>query len=94
MANPSADISHLDGLIARLSCSLTGEDVKSGWCEQARVGMLDYFRALRTDVIAGRPNPALVGVVRGLDAWGVLESELAEECLRVSKELRDAGCAE
>ena len=51
--------------------------------------MLKFFEDLRLKVIAGETLPYL-GIVRGLDHWGIGGGELFQKAAEVDHELRES----
>jgi hypothetical protein len=69
----------LDDIIERLSGPLPEAELRHGWTEQSRKAMGIFFTRMRGDVVAGKDLksfPEYVGLVRGLDHWGIGGGEL------------------
>jgi hypothetical protein len=74
-----AFVAKLDTLIEWLSKPLTAEDTRHGWRDQSRSAILNLVEEMRADALRGRELrsvPHYVGVVRGLDHWGISGGDL------------------
>jgi len=78
----------ISAIIAQLVSPLTAEEAASGWSEKSKSGVLPFFENLLIDVQAGHPIP-YIGIVRGLDAWGVEGGSLYEQIMHVSAALNE-----
>jgi hypothetical protein len=81
-------ITNINELIGELSSPLRPDEVAHGWCKASQEAMLQFFEDLRQKVIAGEQLPYL-GIVRGLDHWGVSDGELFRKASEVDHELRE-----
>ena len=90
----SSEIESLNFILSRLAQGLTEQDRNHFWTEEARFGILKYFENTKASISDGKKCPAINGLIRGLDAWGISSGELFENCLAANGKLRDAGHAE
>ncbi|UBX47486.1 hypothetical protein LDO51_09755 [Providencia alcalifaciens] len=88
------EMESLDKIINELSNPLSKDDCAHSWTEESRMAILKYFQTTRSEIKAGNKSPAIKGLVRGLDAWGVSSGSLWEQCMAVNHKLRVAGHAE
>ncbi|MCQ3831157.1 hypothetical protein HXX02_17120 [Microbulbifer elongatus] len=88
------EMDSLDKIITELANPLRTEDCVHSWTEESRVAILKYFQETRSEIKAGNKCPAIKGLVRGLDAWGISSGTLWEQCMAVNHKLRVAGHAE
>jgi len=75
----------LSQLIARLCSPLSGNEMADGWTTKSKTAIANYFRKVKEG-----SEKANIGLVRGLDAWGVSSGSLFDECLSVNRTLVDA----
>ncbi|MBU2113395.1 MAG: hypothetical protein KKE94_06425 [Gammaproteobacteria bacterium] len=89
----SSEIESLNCIINILAQGLTQEDRNHCWTDDARIGIHNYFESTKSDISNGKKCPAINGLIRGLDSWGISSGELFESCLLANRKLRDAGHA-
>lgn len=77
----------IDDLIESLSLPLSSDDVRHGWSEPSQTAMLRFFEDLRLRVAADENLPYL-GILRGLDHWGVIGGALFHKVAEIDYELR------
>lgn len=78
-------------IMDRLSKPLAELERGSGWTEESRVSMLEFFRRLKHDIETGRAVEDVAeyrAIVRGMDCWGVVQGELLEEAAAISSLIR------
>jgi hypothetical protein len=80
-------VTNINELIDELSLPLRPEEVAHGWSEPSQAAMLKFFEDLRQRVIAGE-QLGYLGIVRGLDHWGISGGELFRKAAEVDHELR------
>ena len=80
-------IEKIDAVIAELAAPLSGVEAADGWTNEAKLGILKFFQNLREQIDTGEEIP-YVGLVRGLDAWGVERGgALYENAMEIAQEL-------
>ena len=77
----------VDQIISRLSEPLPEEEIKNGWSETSQKAMLSFFRDLRIKLSQGEVLPYL-GILRGLDHWGVEGGEIFHLVAQLDHQLR------
>lgn len=77
----------IEDLIQKLSTPLQPDELAHGWSESSQKAMLEFFEDLREKVLAGETLPYL-GIVRGLDHWGISGGQLFQKAAEVDHELR------
>jgi len=83
----SQDLKEIDAILLRLNSPLKEDDVKNGWSAESQKVAATYFETLKSAFISGSALPSL-GIVRGLDHWGVTGGDLLEDLARVTNKLR------
>jgi hypothetical protein len=83
-------VRNINELIDELSLPLEPEEVSHGWSEHSQTAMLKFFEDLRQRVIAGE-QLSYLGIVRGLDHWGINGGELFRKAAEVDQQLRTVG---
>jgi hypothetical protein len=78
----------LNALIAELSAPISPAEVACGWGQESKQAIKSYFSEVRRCYAAEHPLPAL-GVIRGLDAWGISSGYLCQQCIHVTLKLRE-----
>jgi hypothetical protein len=76
----------LDSVIERLSQGLSEAEIRCGWTEESREAMHRFFDQMRSDATTGKELksfPQYVGLVRGLDSWGIAGGELFEAAVKI-----------
>ena len=79
-------LERLDNILERLSMPLPEAEVQQGWTEQSRDAMRTFFLQMRSDAAARKDLksiPHYVGLLRGLDHWGIAGGELFEAAARI-----------
>ncbi len=91
MENRNQILKELDFLIARLSGSLTEQDLDCGWTPQSQKALLTCFEKIKGEA----ENEKVVKrfkisgqLVRGMDHWGVVKGELLEAAARIENLLK------
>lgn len=92
MSISSETLKKLNALIAELSAPVIPVDVKSGWDSESKQAIKRYFSEVRRCYEAEHPLPSL-GVIRGLDAWGISSGDLFDQCIYVTNKLRDESAS-
>lgn len=77
----------VDEIISKLSGHLSDDEVRNGWSEISQSAMLTFFRDLKTKLCKGEQLPYL-GIVRGLDHWGVQGGEIFSLAAQLDHKLR------
>ena len=78
----------VDEIILKLSGQLPEEEMKQGWSETSQDAMLTFFRDLRIKLSNGESLPYL-GILRGLDHWGVEGGEIFHLVAQLDHKLRE-----
>lgn len=86
MTTPSIE-QQLHEILTVLSVPPTSEEEIDGWSNESKNAAYKYFSELHTAFASGATLPPL-GIVRGLDHWGVVGGELLESIARVTNQLR------
>lgn len=88
MSTSSEMLDKLNAVIAELSAPISPAEVESGWTKESKQAIKSYFSEVRRCYVAVHPLPSL-GVIRGLDAWGISSGDLFQQCIHVTLKLRD-----
>lgn len=80
-------VSEIDALLEKLHQGFDANDLANGWTEQSQRVAIKYLSDLKSALISSRDLPPL-GIVRGLDHWGVTGGDLLESIARVTNKLR------
>lgn len=80
----------IDQIVETLSGPLPSEELKNGWTEKSRMAMCDFFKDLQSKLSNDQPIPYL-GIVRGLDHWGVSGGELFRSVSEIDYKLRHSN---
>jgi hypothetical protein len=75
-------------MVEKLSVPLDAEEVSNGWTEESRLAMLTFFKDLQIKVASQQLS--YLGILRGLDHWGVNRGELFRSAAEIDYELRNA----
>jgi hypothetical protein len=87
-------LARIDVMVAELSKPVSAGDRRDGWTDASRDVMHAFFQQMRADVVAGRDVskvPHYVGVVRGLDHWGISGGRLFEEAAALGRMVKDSA---
>ncbi len=76
----------IETILQTLSLPVAAEDAAVVWSVQSKEAAYKYFVNLRTSMDSGQPLH--LGIVRGLDHWGVVGGELLESIAKVTNSLR------
>ncbi len=82
-------------MVDRLSEPLSEPEFKSGWTQESKDAMREFFARLRDDLAGGRKVadvPEYRSISRGMDHWGIVEGELLDEADTISAEIRSLTC--
>lgn len=80
-------IKKIDAVLTALATPLSNAEVADGWTNESKSAMLKFFQNLREQVVNGEEIP-YVGLVRGLDAWGIERGgALYENAMEIAREL-------
>ncbi len=88
MISPSIE-QQLAEILSALSDPPTPEELQGGWTQESKHAAHKYVTELSAALNSGAPLPPL-GIVRGLDHWGVIGGDLLESIAKVSNTLRKA----
>ena len=78
----------IQSLLTQLRASLTQDEDSNGWSKESKATAAVYFEKLTASLRADSVLPGL-GIVRGLDHWGVTGGDLLEEIARITNRLRE-----
>lgn len=84
-------VSKLETIINKLEKELPPPEIKNGWTEDSREGMLKFFQLLHSDLTSGAEvanRTEYVTIPRGLDHWGITGGELFEEAAKISHAIK------
>jgi hypothetical protein len=81
-------IDDIEALVAKLSLPCSASEAGDGWTSESKAAARDYFVRLRTALSERSKLPEL-GIVRGLDHWGVVGGDLLEEAASITSRLRE-----
>jgi hypothetical protein len=77
----------IEAVIAILKSPVSAEQAAEGWTDEAKQGILLFFDNLLKDV-KNEEEVKYVGLVRGLDAWGIEPGGvLYEQAMEIAREL-------
>jgi hypothetical protein len=80
-------IQKIQTVMSDLSAALTEVEAAGGWTEESKNAILMFFQDLLLEVESGKEIP-YVGLVRGLDAWGINRGgTLYEKAMEIAREL-------
>jgi len=79
-------VQKIEAVMSNLEAPLTVEEAAGGWTDESKKATSKFFRDLLTEVKSGKEIP-YVGLVRGLDAWGVERGALYEKTMEIAREL-------
>jgi hypothetical protein len=80
-------IKKIDEVLTALSTPLSDEEAADGWTKESKSAILKFFHNLRERVVNGEDIP-YVGLVRGLDAWGIERGgDLYKNAMEIAREL-------
>ena len=88
MSTPTIE-QQLSDILAALSVPPTADEEQSGWSQESKSAIHKYFSELKAAVDSGSQLPPL-GVLRGLDHWGVVGGELFRSIAQVTNCLRES----
>ena len=77
----------IQSLLTQLRAGLTQDEDSNGWSKESKAAAV-YFDKLIASLRADSVLPSL-GIVRGLDHWGVTGGDLLEEIARITNRLRE-----
>ena len=80
----------IDQIVEKLSGPLPSEELVNGWTDESRLAMSDFFKDLQSKLSNKEPVPYL-GIVRGLDHWGVGDGELFRRVAEIDYKLRHSN---
>ena len=78
----------IQSLLTQLRAGLTQDEDSNGWSKESKAAAAVYFDKLIASLRADSVLPSL-GIVRGLDHWGVTGGDLLEEIARITNRLRE-----
>ena len=77
----------VDTLLTALRSPISAEDAQNGWTEASRTAAIEYFSRLQSSLEDRSRLPPL-GIVRGLDHWGVTGGHLLSDIGALTNDLR------
>ncbi|HEY0199050.1 MAG TPA: hypothetical protein VGC19_11010 [Rhodanobacter sp.] len=80
-------LSEIDLVLRKLDNPLTDDDITNGWSTESQQAARTYFQSLKSALTSNSILPPL-GIVRGLDHWGVTGGDLLREIARITNLLR------
>ncbi len=79
-------------MINSLSNPLPPSEIASGWTEESRHAMLNFFKDLYSQLMSDQfdlAEHASFHLVRGMDHWGIIEGDLLEEASEIQCDLHE-----
>ena len=80
----------IDEIVEKLSGPLPSEELMNGWTEESRRAMSDFFKDLQSK-LSNKETVPYLGIVRGLDHWGVFGGELFRRVAEIDHKLRHSN---
>ena len=74
----------LSHLLERLCSPPSSNEMADGWTTESKTAIANYFQRVKDG--SALPN---VGLIRGLDAWGISSGSLFDESICVNRALID-----
>lgn len=80
-------VQKIEAVMSNLAAPLSEDEAAGGWTEESKKAILKFFQNLLAEMKSGKEIP-YVGLVRGLDAWGIERGGiLYEEAMEIAREL-------
>ena len=79
----------IESIMQTLQAPITEEESSVGWSVPSKEAAHIYFIGLHAALDSGNPLPPL-GIVRGLDHWGVVGGDLLESIAKATNQLRSS----
>jgi hypothetical protein len=87
MENKDRVLSCIDDILSQLRHPVSAQEAIDGWDVESKDAARTYFELLSNSLKSDSPLPPL-GIVRGLDHWGVIGGRLLDEIAKVTNMLR------